>query len=273
MINNSALKNEVIIKSMEANMHLHMTYFTHYVSTLDLISGPDVTLVHSSIEDDTFNYVLAARYSSSNALQRVKETLKFYEHPKVPFSWWVGPNDTPKELVDILTQQGLSFKEENIGMYLDLSEFKAPEKISELSFQQVFNQEQLRSFAHVIESIGASHEAYEKIYSQLPASLFKKETPLEMYIGYFNNIAVVTGVLVLHANVAGLYYVATDPSWRKKGYGTAMMIHLINRAQSKNYNLVTLQASRDGKNLYEKLGFKEICVFKEYTLKTDKSFS
>lgn len=263
----NAIKNEETIKAMEANMHLHMTYFSYYVSALNLISEPDVSLVRSTIQDDTFNYVLAARYRSSNVWQRVKETIKLYEDLKVPFSWWVGPNDTPKELVDVLNQEGLSLKEENIGMYLDLSEFKSPEKISELDFQQVLSQKQLRSFAHVIESIGASHEAYEKIYSQLPASLFKKETPLEMYIGYFNNIAVVTGVLVLHANVAGLYYVATDPSWRKKGYGTAIMIHLINRAQSKDYNLITLQASEDGKSLYEKLGFKKICVFKEYALK------
>lgn len=57
---------------------------------------------------------------------------------------------------------------------------------------------------------------------------------------------------------------ATLPDLRGKGYGTAMMEHLLNRAKQKGYHLTGLEASREGANLYKRLGFKEICVFKEY---------
>ena|GEM_PF-6037479 len=38
----------------------------------------------------------------------------------------------------------------------------------------------------------------------------------------------------------------------------------LNRAKSEGYHIATLQASHEGKGLYEKLGFKKCCIFKEY---------
>ena len=50
-----------------------------------------------------------------------------------------------------------------------------------------------------------------------------------MHLGFLDGLAVVTGILVLHANVAGIYYVITIADQRKKGYGTAMMEHLMHK--------------------------------------------
>ncbi|MGA8164027.1 MAG: GNAT family N-acetyltransferase [Waddliaceae bacterium] len=55
-----AWSDEEILKAMEANMHLNMTYFAKYVPNIDIIFQPDVTLVASDIPDDTFNYVVGA---------------------------------------------------------------------------------------------------------------------------------------------------------------------------------------------------------------------
>lgn len=85
-----------------------------------------------------------------------------------------------------------------------------------------------------------------------------------MYVGYLDGIPAVTGILVTHANVAGIYYVTTCPQQRKKGFGTAMMEHLLERAQAKGYFIATLQASSEGISLYERLGFKPCCQFLEY---------
>jgi len=71
-------------------------------------------------------------------------------------------------------------------------------------------------------------------------------------------------ITVTHANVTGVYYVATIPEQRKKGFGTAMMHYLLQLAKTKGYFIATLQASKEGKNLYERLGFKECCRYQEY---------
>ena len=263
------LKNwtiDEINAAMQANMHQHMTYFSTYEPSLRLLSEPDVTVIQSPIPDDTFNYVLSAKFTSDNVANRVKHVIALYTNPKLPFSWWVSSFDTPKQLTSALLTEGLFFKEENIGMYLDLSQCILPEDSSNLNFTQVLNLPQMRDFTYIIESIGGSTEAYEKLYSKVPLSCYQQGASFEMHIATLHNIPVVSGLIVFYADVAGLYYVATTPDQRKKGYGTAMMTYLLKRAQSRNYQIATLQASSEGKTLYERLGFKESCSFKEYAL-------
>lgn len=253
-----------ILQAMEANMHLHMTYFAKYLPTLELVFEPDVTVVRSEIPDDTFNYVLFAKFSENNVRNRAAHVISLYRKRHLPFSWWIGEADTPPELVKALMKEGMTFKEENVGMYLECDSFQAQTHISSLKFKRVLNLKELQDFCKIIVEIGGTPQAFDLIYSKLPQVLYAERAAFEMHIGYIDQLPVVTGVLVLDANVAGIYYVATIPSQRKKGYGTAMMEHLINRAKTEGYHIAVLQASHEGKALYERLGFKKCCLFKEY---------
>lgn len=259
-----------ILKAMETNMHLQMTYFSKYVDTLELPFQPDVTVVRSSVADDTFNYVLSARFKDTNAQFRIFQIRQFFKEPSLPYSWWVGPLDSPAALDEVLLSQGFSFKEENVGMYLDLGDFRSSRIDSMLNFQKVNSVSQLKDFSQVIVNIGGNPEAFDKVYSKIPSILYQEGACFEMHVAYLQGTPVVTGILVLHANVGGIYYVATVPDQRKKGYGTAMMEYLIQRAKKQGYHMVTLQASQEGKALYQRLGFKEACVFKEYILPMPK---
>jgi len=96
-----------IIHAMENNMHLHMTYFAKYIPTQSILFQPDVTVVQSDISDDTYNYVLAARFENED---RAESIVELYRKRKLPFSWWVGENDTPENLSKILQNLGLQKK-------------------------------------------------------------------------------------------------------------------------------------------------------------------
>jgi ribosomal protein S18 acetylase RimI-like enzyme len=85
-----------------------------------------------------------------------------------------------------------------------------------------------------------------------------------MFVGYLGDQPVVTGLLVLYGNVAGIYDIATIPQHRKKGFATAMMRHLLSLAQATGYLIAVLQAPHDGLSIYEKLGFKGCCHFCRY---------
>ncbi len=256
-----------ILQAMEANMHLHMTYFAKYLPNMELIFEPDVTVIRSAIQDDTFNYVLFAKFNENNVHNRVSHIVSLYKKHRLPFSWWVGELDTPSDLASALIKEGLLFKEENVGMFLACDAFQPKTHIPLLKFKRALSLKELQDFCHVIVEIGGNPRAFELIYSKLPSTLYGEGASFEIYIGYVDGHPVSTGVLVLDANVAGIYYVATIPSQWKKGYGTAMMEHLLNRAKTQGYHMAILQASHEGKSLYKKLGFKEICVFKEYFIR------
>jgi GrpB-like predicted nucleotidyltransferase (UPF0157 family)/ribosomal protein S18 acetylase RimI-like enzyme len=263
----SKWSQDEIIKAMDVNMHLQMTYFAKYVPTLQLFLEPDIAVVRSEIPDDTFNYVLSARFSKNSVNARVKYVIELFRKFNLPFSWWTSSLDTPENLAEVLQSNGLVLKEVNSGMYKELAGFCLSESSSELNFQKVQSQKELQDFSDVIVSCGGSDQAYEKLYSKIPPILYLNPPSFEMHIAYLNNQPVVTGIVVMHANVAGIYYVATSPNQRKKGFGTKMMEYLLMRAKDRGFNLATLQASAEGKTLYERLGFKKCCEIKEYAPK------
>lgn len=256
--------DEEILKAMEANMHLNMTYFAKYVPNIEIVFQPDVTVVSSDIPDDTFNYVIGAGFKEYDVKERVASVINHYRTRQVPFSWWVGEGDTPNNLYKELEAQGLSLKEDDIGMYLTLEGYNTNLDSSEVSITRVLDEKGLRDFAIVFADLGGYQNLYDHLYSKIPHVLIADGGPFEMYVGYLDGVPVLTGILVLHANVGGIYYVMTVPNQRRKGYGTHMMKYLICRAKEKGYHMVTLQASSDGRGLYERLGFKSLCRFVEY---------
>ncbi len=260
-LENPALQE--IKKAMKKNMHLHMTYFAKCTPSMEIIPVPDGTVVRSQIQDDTFNYAILAKFTEENAATRIAYIKSLFKKKGLPFSWWIADSDLPPDLEKHLLSEGFTFKEKNIGMYKHLTHL--PEEKSPLIFKKVESQKELKAFADIITSIGGNPQAFDIIYSQIPLSAYTGNTPLELHLGYIDNVPVVSGILVVEDGVAGIYYVATIPTQRKKKFGTAMMIHLLANAKAKQCLLATLQASAEGISLYERLGFKKCSTFSEYT--------
>lgn len=72
------------------------------------------------------------------------------------------------------------------------------------------------------------------------------------------------GIFVFSGSITGIYYIAIIPTQRKKGFGTAMVEHLLQAAQEKGYFHASLHASEEEKNLYKWLVGKECGIFEEY---------
>jgi ribosomal protein S18 acetylase RimI-like enzyme len=188
--------------------------------------------------------------------------MKVYQQKRIPFSWWVSEiEDNPKNLHQILEESGLKLREEETGMYLELEDFH-PHASKEI-IRRV-DAKTLSDFTEIISTFAGHDEVHEHLYKNLPSILYEEGSPLEMYVLYRNGIPVSTGMALFHANVVGIYYVATRPEYRKIGLGTEMMHQLVARAKARGYNVVTLQASPQGKNLYRRLGFNECCWIREY---------
>ncbi len=248
---------------LERNMLLHMTYFAGKMPQIKMLPYEDVAIIRSDISDDMFNYVLSARFTKENVARRVDQVIHMFQEHDLPFSWWVGESDSPTDLKNELCQQGLMFKEKDVGMILDLQSF-FPKTKSQLHFKRVSSAGALQDFGDIILAIGGHPECYERIYRHIPLSILQENSLLQMHIAYLEGRPIVSGILVLGDNMGGIYYVATVPEERGKGYGTAMMEHLLNLAKQRGYFLAGLEASHEGLNLYKRLGFKEVCIFEEY---------
>ena len=255
-----------IVYSLYKNMLFQIAYFASYVPAMQIIKN-DCTIKCTDIKDDTFNMVMDARFTSEKANQKIDEIVNLFQEKQLPFSWWVGPTDSPSDLKQRLISKGFIPKENDYGMYLDLENY-TPRLPSKLQIKQVSNATELKEFDNIhVHSFG-NPKAFDIIFNKIPPSAYQEKSPYRFYTGYFNKKAVTTGVLIFHANVVGIYYIVTLPEERRKGYATEMMNHLLTIVKEENQKIAVLQASEQGKKVYEKIDFKECCIFQEF-IKTD----
>lgn len=246
---------------IDANLNVHMTHFAQYIDEVTLTRIPDYTLVNSHLHDDTFNYILRADFDLSSSSEKIEQVNHYFHEKHLPFSWWIGPSDQPKNLAHLLEKYGYQNTENNIAMYLNLESwsdsFTMP---AELKIERVQDKAGLQDFALVLSNDPKAFSTYFDWLSEI----ITRDDPIEFYVGYVNNKPVVRGLTCYYAQVAGLHWLSTCVEERKKGYGTAMQQFRLHRAKKLGYHIAVLQASHEGYPLYQKLGYQSCETYQEF---------
>lgn len=256
-------QHEKLLKAMEANLNVSMTHFPQYLDPVELIRIPGFTIVNSGLDDDTFNYVLEADFSSAEANRKITEVTNYFLQKRIPFSWWVSPYDKPVDLANYLENNGYENIENNRAMYFALDEWDGHFSVPPIKIVRAMDEKTLHDFAMVLTK---NETAYKKYFSRI-ASVLTDDDPIEYYVGYVNDKPVVRGSTCYFAQVAGLYWLATAPAEKKKGYGTAMQYYQLKRAKDLGFHIAGLQTSTESYPLYRKLGYKECGIFRKFKLK------
>ncbi len=83
-------------------------------------------------------------------------------------------------------------------------------------------------------------------------------------VAYLNEKPVSGAMIVFSHSIAGIYWVGTVESARKKGLGEACTAMVTNEAFRRGASCVILQASQFGEPIYRRLGFKEFTRYPWY---------
>ncbi|WP_203824791.1 GNAT family N-acetyltransferase [Actinoplanes palleronii] len=68
------------------------------------------------------------------------------------------------------------------------------------------------------------------------------------------------------ADVGGLYTIATDPDYRRRGIASALTLEALRITRETGRRFATLQSSSDGLPVYEKIGFQTVAHYDLYQL-------
>lgn len=97
-----------------------------------------------------------------------------------------------------------------------------------------------------------------QVYTSRHIEALKKTRHLYHYSGFFADEPVVSVTLTVKDGIARIDDLATIPKFQKKGFASALMHYILQKASEFNVQFCFLEASLAGLNLYKNLGFQSL---------------
>jgi|GEM_PF-1538976 len=92
-------------------------------------------------------------------------------------------------------------------------------------------------------------------------ALMEQHPAFTFYCGFKEEKMVSTLLTFRDQWTTGLYFLSTDARFRRQGMGKAMMVHAVKDSFAGGMDQIVLHGTRDGENIYQKLGFRAYCHF------------
>ena len=169
---------------------------------------------------------------------------------------------SPLENLHVKYQDELEFSEKVIVYGLEKN---SPFQIKEsLKFKTVKTKEDLILWGQIASQIYDKWDT-DSIYESFKTDLRKKYSTY--FIFYKGNKPVGVSQVIRGGGYSAVYWVGVLNEYRKKGYGTEIVIQTLNYEILHQHNKFLLTASDLGLIIYKKLGFKPMEIFYEYNIK------
>ena len=248
------------ITAVEDNL---LAFMAALVALPPLVREPweDVEAGHSPVAFPLFNPVSGARFAPGTEARRTREVVAAYVDRGLPFLWWTTPSTTSPELEEVLAGAGLQ-REDTPGMHVTLGGPIGEPLPRGVELLEVDVREETEPFlTTLLEAFGMPPELLEHWATVLRAV---DSAALVNVLATLDGRPVATGTGWLTGSTLGLYNIATLPDARGRGIGRAVTARLMDLGVERGSAEAVLHASEEGRPVYERLGFVEVCTVPQH---------
>jgi GNAT superfamily N-acetyltransferase len=233
--------------------------------TLTSGTEPDVVTYHSDRAFPLLNVITGAHFAPGQVESRAREVLAPFLDRGLPFLWWTTPSGHATELEPLLLALGMHV-ERVPGMHVGLDsplDPRTPDGL-EISAAEPGDPEvvdlMLEGFDIPAELATDFSAAFETLYAD----------GLIHLVARADGRVVAGGSAFVSGDTVGLYNICTLAEARGRGIGYAVTAALMNAGRERGATQSVLHASEDGRPVYERLGFVEVCQVPQFVWLPDE---
>jgi GNAT superfamily N-acetyltransferase len=257
------LSPEAVLPAMDENLGSYCLYFGRLPGA-EAHDDPELRWFACGVPDEAFNGVIRARLEPDEVDNAIERVLAEFQRRFVPARWQIGPTTRPATLASALLDHGFTLDEHEPGMALDLQTMNeqvvAP---CELAIEMVGDPSGLRAWIDVwgCGAPDSVRQCWWDVYHALgPAD----GAPWRYYLARWQDEPVAVAKLYYDAGVVCVHHVVTIPTMRRRGIGTAIVVHALREARDRGYRVAILTSSELGFNAYRGIGFRTYCTVSRY---------
>lgn len=178
-----------------------------------------------------------------------------------PWGWWVG-GDSDEGTIDGLLARGGKQIGDMPVMAIDVATVADVPAPADLKIQTVTGRVAMEEYVGAYAGpLGFTGDLGIVVDRELG---FASE--VVRLAGLVDGRTVGTCTLSLANDVGGLYCIATDPEYRRRGIATALTREALRVIRDTGRRIATLQASSDGEPVYRGIGFETVARYRLYQL-------
>lgn len=218
-----------------------------------------------------YNGVVCTEPPGPNADEAARASIEYFKaHNVAAFIWWFAPEIDLAGWAAHLLPHGFVHDQRTPGMARDLADLPAVDLPPSVEIRCVEDRETLHTWVRTfVPGYEASDAWVEPMFEVYAGLLLGAERPMRHYLAYLDGKPVATASMFLGAGVAGIYDVATLPSARGRGIGSAATRVPLLEARGMGYRVGILQSSPKGLPVYERMGFRTVCQMEHFFWRAD----
>ncbi|MGP8125013.1 MAG: GNAT family N-acetyltransferase [Nitrososphaerales archaeon] len=222
-----------------------------------------LTAVRTGMPGSSFNVVFGL--NPPNSLAQAREGIRrLFLRTNTEFQIVTLP-ETLDELEPILQEMDLTDREVIPGMALEPIPDARPDPPKDLQIRPASSPEEVADLL-LIGAVGfEAPPNYFDVWK--PGFLAGAAGPWSRganYVGYVGGKPAATSIRVTTGDVAGVYFVSTLPEFRRRGFGESMTWRAVADGRTSGCRLSYLQASKMGRPIYERMGYRVIEEYSEW---------
>ena len=254
-----------LTRAIVENMYA-MTPLTHAWPKTEAYQGRDVSWCVTDIGFPTCNPILRINLKEESVNGVLAMLTDKARRRRINLHCWVTPQTRPLNMVQYLTANGFTKIGEPAAMAVVLDNLNVENRAPRgFTIKEVKDQRSLKAWCKVAAASFGIPDAVVPSIFDWSAREIELGQPFRFYLGILDGKPVATSNYYLGAGVCGLYFVGTLPEARNKGIGFSITQKPLLEAKKLGYKAGILQASKMGRPVYLKLGFKEYGTIGSYS--------